>query len=135
MSGNQEKLHDFVPFNGGIVRFGSRVGRITGKGTIRTPKVDFEKVYYVKELQGFNLFSVSQICDKKIPVLFTEEGCLILSPDFKIPDESHVLLKVPRNHNLYTFNLNDVKPEGDLACLVAKASLDESTRWHMLTSK
>jgi hypothetical protein len=130
MSGNQEKLHDFVPFNGGIVRFGSGVGRITGKGTIRTSKVDFENVYYVKELQGFNLFPVSQICDKKIHVLFTEEGCLILSPDFKMPDESQVLLKVPRNHNLYTFNLNDVKPEGDLACLVAKASLDESTKWH-----
>ena len=44
MSGNQEKLHDFVPFNGGIVRFGSGEGRITGKGTIRTPKVDFENV-------------------------------------------------------------------------------------------
>jgi hypothetical protein len=130
MSGNQEKLHDFVPINGGIVRFGSGIGRITGKGTIRTPKVDFENVYYVKELEGFNLFSVSQICDKKIPVLFTDEDCLILSPDFKLPDESHVLLKVPRNHNLYTFNLNDVKPEGDLACLVAKASLDESTKWH-----
>jgi hypothetical protein len=44
--------------------------------------------------------------------------------------ESQVLLKVPRNHNLYTFDLNDVKQEGDLACLVAKASLDESTKWH-----
>ena len=100
MSGNQEKLHDFVPINGGTVTFGSGVGRITGKGTIRTPKVDFENVYYVKELQNFNLFSVSQICDKMIPVLFTEEGYLILSKDFKIPDESLVLLRVPRNHNL-----------------------------------
>ena len=72
--------------------FGSVKGRITGKGTIRTPKVDFENVYYVKELQNFNLFSVSQICDKKIPMLFTEEDCLILSQEFKIPDESHVFL-------------------------------------------
>jgi transposase InsO family protein len=130
MSGNQEKLHDFVTFNGGIVRFGSGVRRITRKGTIRTPNVDFENVYYVKELQGFNLFSVSQICDKKLPVLFTEEGCHILSPEFKLPDDKFVLLKAPRNHNLYTFDLNDVKPEGDLTCLVAKASLDESTKWH-----
>lgn len=130
MSGNQEKLHDFVPFNGGIVRFGSGEGRITGKGTIRTPNVDFENVYYVKELHGFNLFSVSQICDKKLHVLFTEEGCLILSPEFKIPDDQFVLLKAPRNLNLYTLDLNDVKPEGDLTCLVAKASLDESTKWN-----
>jgi hypothetical protein len=92
--------------------------------------VDFDNVYYVKELQNFNLFSISQICEKKIHVLFTEKDCLILSKDFKLPDESLVLLRVPRNHNLYTFNSNDVKPEGDLACLVAKASLDESTKWH-----
>ena len=92
--------------------------------------MDFENVYYVKELQNFNLFSVSQICDKKNNVLFTEKDCLVLSKDFKLPDDIQVLLRVPRNHNLYTFNLNDVQPEGDLACLVAKASLDESTKWH-----
>ncbi|GJY83291.1 hypothetical protein Tco_0496667 [Tanacetum coccineum] len=39
-----------------------------------------------KELK-FNLFSVSQICDKKNSVLFTETECLILSPDFKLIDE------------------------------------------------
>ena len=123
MSGNQEKLHDFVPFNGGKMTFGSGEGRITGKGTIRTPKVDFENVYYVKELQNFNLFSVSQICDKKIPVLFTKEDCLILSQDFKMPDESLVLLRVPRNHNLYIFNLNVFKPEGDLASMLGGKSI------------
>ncbi|GJY94719.1 hypothetical protein Tco_0511080 [Tanacetum coccineum] len=46
-------------------------GKITGKGTIRTSKLNFENVYYVEELQNFNLFSVSQICDKKNKVLFT----------------------------------------------------------------
>jgi hypothetical protein len=50
MSGSQEKFHDFVPINGGTMTFGGGVGRITGKGTIRTPKVDFENVYYVKVL-------------------------------------------------------------------------------------
>ena len=130
MSGNQEKLHDFVAFNGGTVTFGGGVGRITGKGTIRTPKVDFENVLYVKELGNFNLFSVSQICDKKLPILFTDNECLILSKEFVMPAEHMILLKVPRNHNLYTFDLNNVRPEGDLACLVAKASLDESTKWH-----
>ncbi|GJR71868.1 hypothetical protein Tco_0084233 [Tanacetum coccineum] len=65
MTGNKERLDDFQPFKGGKVTFGGGEGRITGKGTIRTPKLDFENVYYVKELQQFNLFSVSQICDKK----------------------------------------------------------------------
>ncbi|GKB75977.1 hypothetical protein Tco_0942872, partial [Tanacetum coccineum] len=41
---------------------------------------------YVEELK-FNLLSVSQICDKKHNVLFTDKECLILSPKFKFVDE------------------------------------------------
>ncbi|GJX56042.1 putative ribonuclease H-like domain-containing protein [Tanacetum coccineum] len=52
-------------------------------GCSRTGKLDFEDVYFVKELT-FNLFSVSQMCDKKNSVLFTETECLVLSPDFKL---------------------------------------------------
>nr|GEZ97720.1 hypothetical protein [Tanacetum cinerariifolium] len=85
---------------------------MTGKGTIRTPTLDFENVYYVKELQQFNLFSISQICDKKNQVLFTDTECLVLSKDFKLPDDNMVVLKVPRKHNLYTINLNDLCPRG-----------------------
>ncbi|GJR09014.1 putative ribonuclease H-like domain-containing protein [Tanacetum coccineum] len=62
-------------------------GKITGKGTLKTGKLDFEDVYFVKELQ-FNIFSVSQMCDKKNSVLFTNTGCFVLSPDFKLADES-----------------------------------------------
>ncbi|GJY62704.1 ribonuclease H-like domain-containing protein [Tanacetum coccineum] len=43
----------------------------------------------------FNLFSVSQMCDKKNKVLFTDTECVVLSPDFKLLDESHVFAKVP----------------------------------------
>ncbi|GKD47343.1 putative ribonuclease H-like domain-containing protein, partial [Tanacetum coccineum] len=96
-----------------------------------TPKLDFVNVYYVKELQQFYLFSVSQICDKKNRVLFTDTDCLVLSNDFKLPDESMVLLRVPRKHNLYTFNLNNLAPKENLACLVAKASSDEAVKWHI----
>jgi hypothetical protein len=124
-------MHDFVPLEGGgNVTFDGGDGKINGKGTIKTPLLDFENVYYVKELEHFNLFSVSQICDTKNKVFFSEDECLVLSKDFKLPEDTTVLLRVPRTFNLYTFNLNDVKPEGDLTCLVAKASLDESTRWH-----
>ncbi|GJQ90445.1 hypothetical protein Tco_0001584 [Tanacetum coccineum] len=53
-------LSDFKDFDGGYVTFGGGAngGRITGKGTIKTNKLDFEDVYFVKELM-FNLFSVS----------------------------------------------------------------------------
>ncbi|GJZ36883.1 putative ribonuclease H-like domain-containing protein [Tanacetum coccineum] len=47
----------------------------------------------LKKLQLFNLFSVSQICDKKNRVLFTSTDYLVLSNDFKLLDESMVLLR------------------------------------------
>nr|GEU38885.1 putative ribonuclease H-like domain-containing protein [Tanacetum cinerariifolium] len=69
-------------------------GKISGKGKRKTGNLDFEDAYFVKELK-FNLFSVLQMCDKKNKVLFTDTECLVLSPDFKLPDESQVLLRVP----------------------------------------
>nr|GEU84832.1 hypothetical protein [Tanacetum cinerariifolium] len=51
MTGNKEPLDDFQAFQGGKVTFGGGEGRIARKGTIRTPTLVFENVYYVKELQ------------------------------------------------------------------------------------
>ncbi|GJZ21798.1 putative ribonuclease H-like domain-containing protein [Tanacetum coccineum] len=70
------------------------------------------------------------MCDKKNSVLFTETECLVLSPDFKLLDESQVLLKVPRQNNMYSFDLKNVVPSGGLTCLFAKAIIDESNLWH-----
>ncbi|GJX54720.1 hypothetical protein Tco_0283089 [Tanacetum coccineum] len=61
MTGNKAYLIDYQNYNGGPVAFGGSKGFITGKGKIRTRKLDFEDVCFVKELQLFNLFSVSQI--------------------------------------------------------------------------
>nr|GEV81749.1 reverse transcriptase domain-containing protein [Tanacetum cinerariifolium] len=88
MTCNKEKLDDFVQVKGGTITFRGEDGKITGRGTIRTSKLNFENVYYVEELQNFNLFSVSQICNKKNNVLFTDDACLVLSKDFQLPDES-----------------------------------------------
>ncbi|GJS03433.1 ribonuclease H-like domain-containing protein [Tanacetum coccineum] len=104
-------------------------GKITRKGKIRTGKLDFEDVYFIKELK-FKLFSVSQMCDKKNNVLFTETECLVLSSDFKLLDESQVLLKVLRQNHMYSFDLKNVVPSGGLTCLFAKATIDESNLWH-----
>nr|GFD15455.1 putative ribonuclease H-like domain-containing protein [Tanacetum cinerariifolium] len=70
MTGNISYLSNFEELNGGYVAFGGnpKGGKITGKGKIKTGKLDFNDVYYVKELK-FNLFSVSQMCDKKNNVL------------------------------------------------------------------
>ncbi|GKC76066.1 hypothetical protein Tco_1126840 [Tanacetum coccineum] len=42
--------------------------------------------------------------------------------DFKLTDESHVLLKVPRKDNMYSVDLKNVVPQGGLTCLFAKAT-------------
>nr|GFC99658.1 ribonuclease H-like domain-containing protein [Tanacetum cinerariifolium] len=60
MTGNMSYLSDFKEINGGYVAFGGnpKGGKISGKGKIRTGKLDFDDVYFVKELK-FNPFSVS----------------------------------------------------------------------------
>ncbi|GJS54720.1 putative ribonuclease H-like domain-containing protein [Tanacetum coccineum] len=93
-------------------------------------EIDGEFDAFGTEELKFNLFSVSQMCDKKNSVLFTETECLVLSPDFKLLDESQVLLKVPRQNNMYSFDLKNVVPSGGLTCLFAKATIDKSNLWH-----
>ncbi|GJY78667.1 ribonuclease H-like domain-containing protein [Tanacetum coccineum] len=101
MTGNKAYLVKYQDYNGGPVAFGGSKGQITGKGKIITGKLDFEDVYFVKELKQFNLFYVSQMCDKKNKVLF-----------------------------MNLFNLENIVPTGGLACLIAKATVDESNKWH-----
>nr|GEV71999.1 hypothetical protein [Tanacetum cinerariifolium] len=171
----QETCHisDFEETNGRYVAFGENLkyGKIIGKCKIRTCKLDFDDVYFVKELK-FNLFRVLQMCDKKNIVLFTDTECIVLSSDFKFPDDNHetcpisdfeetngryvafgenpkddtecivlssdfkfpddnhVLLRVPRENNMYNVDLKNILPSGDLTCLFAKTTLDESNLWH-----
>nr|GEW16432.1 ribonuclease H-like domain, reverse transcriptase, RNA-dependent DNA polymerase [Tanacetum cinerariifolium] len=131
MTGNMSYLSKYEEFNGGYVAFGEdpKVGKITGKGKISTQKLDFEDVYFVKELK-FNLFSVSRMCNKKNGVLFTDTKCVVLSSNFKLLDESQVLLRVPRKNNMYSVDLRNVSPSGGLTCLFAKAVFDETNLWH-----
>ncbi|GJW13655.1 putative ribonuclease H-like domain-containing protein [Tanacetum coccineum] len=54
----------------------------------------------------------------------------VLSSDFKLIDESQVLLRVPRKDNIYSVDLKSVVPTKGLTCLFAKATIDESNLWH-----
>ncbi|GJY41904.1 putative ribonuclease H-like domain-containing protein [Tanacetum coccineum] len=131
MIGNMSYLTDYEEIDGGYVAFGGnpKGGKITRKGTIKTGNLDFENVYFVRELK-FNLFSVSQMCDKKNSVLFNDTEYIVLSPNFKLIDESQVLLRVPRKNNMYSVDLKNIVPKGGLTCLFAKATSDESKLWH-----
>ncbi|GKD76965.1 putative ribonuclease H-like domain-containing protein, partial [Tanacetum coccineum] len=105
MTGNKSYLLDYEEIDGGFVAFGGdpKGYIITGKGKISTGKLDFDDVYFVKELK-FNLFSLL--------------------------DENHVLLRVPRKDNMYSVDLKNIVPLGGLTCLFAKATIDESNLWH-----
>ncbi|GJU01359.1 putative ribonuclease H-like domain-containing protein [Tanacetum coccineum] len=131
MTGNIAYLSDFKEFDGGYVTFGGGAhgGRISGKGTLKTNSLDFENVYFVNDLK-LNLFSVSQMSDKKNYVLFTDTEYIVLSPNFKLPDENQIHLKIPRKYNMYSFDMKNIVPKESLTCLVANATLDESMLWH-----
>nr|GEW32146.1 hypothetical protein [Tanacetum cinerariifolium] len=131
MTENISYLSDFEEINGGYVLFGGnpKGGKITSKGKIKTRKLDFDDVYFVKVLK-FNLFSVLQMCDKKDSVLFIDTECVVLSSDFKQLAENHMLLRVSRENNMYNVDLKNIVPLGDLTCLFAKATLDKSNLWH-----
>nr|GEU98748.1 hypothetical protein [Tanacetum cinerariifolium] len=63
-----------------------------------------------------------------------EDMCLLVKEDARLlanelskplSDDDNVLLRTPRQHNMYSIDLNNIIPHKDLTCLVAKASADE----------
>ncbi|KAL8256675.1 hypothetical protein R6Q59_028716 [Mikania micrantha] len=100
MTGNKTHLHKYEPLFGGSVAFGSDPvgGYITGRGTITNGKVSFENVHFVNEL-NYKLLSVSQVCDQKHKMLFTEHECIVLKPGFVVPNDQ-ILLRAPRRNNM-----------------------------------
>ncbi|GJR74770.1 hypothetical protein Tco_0087135 [Tanacetum coccineum] len=101
MTRNKCYLTEYEDYDGGFVSFGDGKGRIFGIGKIKTGTLYFDNVYFYKELK-YNLFSVSQICDKKNNVLSLTLNVLSYLLNFKLLNESQVLLRVPRKDNIYS---------------------------------
>ncbi|GJS81072.1 putative ribonuclease H-like domain-containing protein [Tanacetum coccineum] len=79
--------------------------------------IDGGLVAFTRSLKGGKITSKGKIRTRKL--------------DFEdLLDESQVLLKVPRQDNMYSFDLKNVVPLGGLTCLIAKATIDESNLWH-----
>nr|GEZ94359.1 ribonuclease H-like domain-containing protein [Tanacetum cinerariifolium] len=57
-------------------------------------------------------------------------GYVAFGGNFKLPDKSQVLLRVPRENNMYNVNLKNIVPSRDLTCLFTKVTVDESNLWH-----
>nr|GEY07904.1 hypothetical protein [Tanacetum cinerariifolium] len=63
-------------------------------------------------------------------VSFGQGGGKITSKDFKLKDDTNVLHRTPRQHNMYSIDLNNIVRYENLTCLVSKALIDESMLWH-----
>nr|GEX26169.1 hypothetical protein [Tanacetum cinerariifolium] len=90
------------------------------RNTSKSPKVR-GNISYLSEYEPYNRGYVS----------FGQGGGKIT--DFKFKDDTNVLLRTPRQHNMYTIDLNNIVPHKNLTCLVAKALVDESMLWHRRT--
>nr|GEZ57535.1 ribonuclease H-like domain-containing protein [Tanacetum cinerariifolium] len=94
------------------------------------PFTPYLPIMYYNNMQYGGIVGQLLSSPQQNQVLFIDTEYLVLSKDFKLPDNSMVVLKVPRKHNLYTINLNDLCLMGNFACLVAHASFDECVKWH-----
>ncbi|GJY03825.1 retrovirus-related pol polyprotein from transposon TNT 1-94 [Tanacetum coccineum] len=119
MTGNRKLFSTYKAYNGGNVIFGSNLrGNIIGKGTITHDSLNISNVEHVDNL-GFNLLSVSQICDNKCKVIFSEY-------DSEITKDEKVIGRGFRKSGLYVMKLG--KKLKDKICLTM---IDEnSTLWH-----
>nr|GEY51812.1 hypothetical protein [Tanacetum cinerariifolium] len=88
-------------------------------------------IYFLLDFEEFNRGYVAfRRNPKGGKISGKDTECVVLSFDYKLSEKNHVLLRVPREKNMYNVDLKNVVPSGDLTCLFAKATLDESNLWH-----
>ncbi|XP_070019975.1 uncharacterized protein [Nicotiana sylvestris] len=106
---------------GGTVTLGDKSkGNIIGVGKFPLSSTcDVDEVYLVDEL-GYNLLSISQLCDNDYEVRFKKHGWFV-------EDESgKVILSGNRDRNVYT--ISNIENLGDQICLASM--IDDPWVWH-----
>ncbi|GJR57748.1 ribonuclease H-like domain-containing protein [Tanacetum coccineum] len=92
---------------------------------------DFDGVYVTFGGGANESELLAKMCEQKEVMFFlTDSECCVSSPNFKLPDENQILLKIPRQDNMYSFDMKNIVPKDGLTCLVAKATSEESMLWH-----
>ncbi|GJS58113.1 retrovirus-related pol polyprotein from transposon TNT 1-94 [Tanacetum coccineum] len=121
---NLKRLSNFVY---GTVRFGNdHVAAILGHGDLQWGNIFIARVYYVEGL-GHNLFSVGQLCDSDLEVMFRRNTCFVRNL------EGVDLLKENCTTNLYTINLYEMASASPI-CLIARVTSTKSWLWHQRLS-
>nr|GEV05509.1 putative ribonuclease H-like domain-containing protein [Tanacetum cinerariifolium] len=57
----------------------------------------------------------------------TDTECVVLSPNFKLLNESQVLLRVPRKNNMYSVDLKNVAPSGGTKANINAGQVEKKT--------
>nr|GFA53944.1 hypothetical protein [Tanacetum cinerariifolium] len=92
--------------------------------TVKTKKGNPQQALKDKEInRGYVAFGGNPKGGK---ITRKDTECVVLSSDFKLPNENHVMLRVLRENNMYDVDLKNIVPPRDLTCLFANATLDES---------
>ncbi|GKE79988.1 retrovirus-related pol polyprotein from transposon TNT 1-94 [Tanacetum coccineum] len=114
-TGNKKLFSSYKAIDGGnVLSGGNTKSKIIGKGTITHNSLSIHDVSHVENL-SFNLLSISQICDKKCNVLFSE-----------ILKDGITIGKGIRKNGLYIMKMGN-SPK-DKLCLTLID--DTSTLWH-----
>ena len=123
MTGDVKNFLSLNTLQGVGVSFGDgKKGYILGVGKVgRSLEDSSDNVYHVNGLK-YNLFSVSQICDKGNEVKFTSEKCIVVSLT-----TNKVILTAHRSKNRYVANL-ETSHGDDLTCLSAQN--ENADLWH-----
>nr|GEW18211.1 ribonuclease H-like domain-containing protein [Tanacetum cinerariifolium] len=69
-------------------------------------------MFYLSEYEESDGRYVAFEEDPKRGKITTDTKCVVLYPDFKLLDESQVLLRDPRKNNMYSVDLKNVAPSG-----------------------
>ncbi|GJU05738.1 putative ribonuclease H-like domain-containing protein [Tanacetum coccineum] len=91
------------------------------------PQIDFTGA---SDDRGYVAFGVENPKEGKYRQRYNQISNLDFEDVYFLTDESQVLLKVPRNNNMYSVDLKNIVPKGGLTCLFSKATSDESELWH-----
>nr|GEU35826.1 hypothetical protein [Tanacetum cinerariifolium] len=106
--------------NFSVFEHGESTGSIMSKPMIK----------FVKEADCPRVIKINNTENTRKSTMKYDEMYRNISKDFKLNDDTNVLLRTPRQHNMYSIDLNNIIPHKNLTCLVTKALVDESMLWH-----
>nr|GEV72455.1 retrovirus-related Pol polyprotein from transposon TNT 1-94 [Tanacetum cinerariifolium] len=128
MTGNISYLFDYEPFSGGYVSFGQGGCTITGKGTIKTGKLEFENVYFMKDLKRLghlNFKTMNKLAKAPTKCFENDHTCTacLKGKQYKASCKSKLVNSVSKP--LHTLDMDLLGPTSDETSSILKKFITE----------